>query len=841
MDTTGSADIKTPGDAGVRIPRSAASYLALGDPIMRLRPVAVVLTALLLVSVAASHAATLTVVAKEGDQLGGGAISALEPPSVNDAGQMAFGATRSFSTRMLVLRNAQGGFSIVAQTNDAAPGTSGAVFGSMADKQATLNEAGQVLFDATLEDGVGDASDAASNRDGVWLATGASLAIVARDRDPIPDVANLHYDIAYAFPLLDEDGRVAYLAYSLGKTSNTEVPDTMVLGTPPNMDGVDSASEGFDLGASMLTTAGGIWTAATGIGNERRYFVRTSDGGAPTTLIQDGDAAPGGGTYESVHATDVNAAGTYVGAAFIGAPQSVSVVFSGQGTSETVVAKGGDALPGGVGTLDFVALGPLVADDGSIAFVAGGSANTSGLFRVKGANTVALAVDGQQAQGLPAGVVYSALANNCILSMNSSGQVAFRSRIAGPGVTFSTNVALFLADVDGTVHLLARTGDTLTLGANVHETISDLDVAGFWLSEASFTGGSDGRPRWLTDSGTVAFRARYDDGFKDAIVVAAASDGPAPTATPTAAGTTKTPTPQPTATASFGDKGPTKCRAAIASASSALVAAESKAVSACHAKVVAAKLPAATDCRTETKAAAAIAKAHDKLGAAIARACGGKDKTCGAGGDDVALELLGWSVGTCPGVGGGSCGTPIGDCGGVATCVTCVGDALVDRTLGVVGALVPTDPTDKAQKPLVKCQAALAKATATYLRATTGALTKCWEAVNAGKATGACPGADAKTVAALAKAEDKKIAAICKACGGPDKQCGGDDDFAPGTIGFPASCPDVTPPAGVSCAATPTSLADVVACVDCVADFSASCATGVAVPHLAAYAQSCRP
>ena len=90
---------------------------------------------------------------------------------------------------------------------------------------------------------------------------------------------------------------------------------------------------------------------------------------------------------------------------------------------------------------------------------------------------------------------------------------SYRESAAGNGAVQGT-ISVQGSVTDSTIAVAAKDAKTCGDSANVHETISDIDVAGFWLSEASFSGGTDGRPRWLTDSGTVAFRARYDDGFR---------------------------------------------------------------------------------------------------------------------------------------------------------------------------------------------------------------------------------------------------------------------------------------------------------------------------------------
>jgi hypothetical protein len=270
---------------------------------------------------------------------------------------------------------------------------------------------------------------------------------------------------------------------------------------------------------------------------------------------------------------------------------------------------------------------------------------------------------------------------------------------------------------------------------------------------------------------------------------------------------------------------------------------EAKAESACAGKILSGKLPPGTTCRTEAKTADAIGKVRTKLARRIAKACGGKDRTCGSGNDDVPLAAAGWDIDSCPNVEGGTCTNAITDCAGIATCLTCIAEAALDQAIGLYyDALVPTDPKDKAEKALNKCQATIGRAATTFLVAKSKALEKCWKTVNAGKASGTCPAANGKATDAIAKAESKKVAAICKACGGADKKCGGADDLTPAAIGFAPTCPEVDPPGGApSCAGAIATLQDVVTCVDCVTEFKVDCTTLAAVPGLTAYPPECGP
>ena len=324
-------------------------------------------------------------------------------------------------------------------------------------------------------------------------------------------------------------------------------------------------------------------------------------------------------------------------------------------------------------------------------------------------------------------------------------------------------------------------------------------------------------------------------------IVTLPSTPPDPAATATATVTpTPTPTPTPSATVlPTLNAGATKCRAAIIKAGAGFVQAKAKALQKCEEAKVKGKLPSSTVCLTEAKTAPVITKAIDKLTKSIVAACGGKDKLCG-GADDESLAAIGWDITTCPNFENGTCTNTITSCSDIPTCLTCIGEAAVDQAVTLYyGSLAPTDPKskDKAVKALNKCQVTIGKSAVTFLAAKSKALAKCWGSVNKA-GSGSCP--DSGTSAAIAKAESKKVAAICKACGGADKACGGADDLTPAAIGFPSTCPAVDPPGGApSCFGAIASLQDVVTCVDCVTEFKVDCATLAAIPGFAAYPPEC--
>ena len=111
-----------------------------------------------------------------------------------------------------------------------------------------------------------------------------------------------------------------------------------------------------------------------------------------------------------------------------------------------------------------------------------------------------------------------------------------------------------------------------------------------------------------------------------------------------------------------------------------------------------------------------------------------------------------------------------------------------------------------------------------------------------------------KAADAIAKAEGKKIAKICKACGGAGKACqtaigsvpgdGLADDLAPSAIyNAVFSCDAVQVPGGQDCGAIGLvdTLEKLIECVDCVTEFKVDCMDRAQVPGFVGYPAECNP
>jgi hypothetical protein len=331
------------------------------------------------------------------------------------------------------------------------------------------------------------------------------------------------------------------------------------------------------------------------------------------------------------------------------------------------------------------------------------------------------------------------------------------------------------------------------------------------------------------------------DNDGDLLYDTADSDCPTPTAS-----ATPQITPTPTATLTPGpapspNAASQKCQAAIVKSAAAFVQAKTKALQKCEDGVVKRKI---TGPCPDAKAAESIAKAQTKLDSGIAKACGGKNKACESGGDDVPLDLLGWPA-ACPDFEDKGCTNAIANCGDIATCVACTGEVAVDQAIELYyGTLQPTDPKskDKHEKSLNKCQGTIGKAGAKFLAAQSKALQKCWDGKAKGKIND-CP--DVPAGDAISKAAVKLASTINGTCGGKDKQPGGsgdDADFSPTEIGFRASCLDVTFPGFITpCAGAVTDLQSLVGCVTCVTRFKVGCADRAGALGLGSYPDECNP
>lgn len=294
----------------------------------------------------------------------------------------------------------------------------------------------------------------------------------------------------------------------------------------------------------------------------------------------------------------------------------------------------------------------------------------------------------------------------------------------------------------------------------------------------------------------------------------------------------------------------TKCTVAVAKSAQKFVAAKLKALQKCEDAVLKGaagftSTPPARCNDADNKTSLAITKAETSFVNGVKKACCGKDKICGNIDDAPGV----FQFGACPNVDGpngpsANCGGLISDAEDAANCMACILEENVDESLHAHYDNMVVAATGDIEK----CQQAIGKNGIAFLTTKSKAMLKCEDGVYKGKVSGPCPDA-AKAVPAIDSAEAKKVAAITKACGGPDgvltpRTCQNAGD----RLGLPCSgldkdC-DVCGGAGVKAGDACESTGDCTVCVGGAnagaACFVASECPGGTCPVIACGAGDCR-
>jgi hypothetical protein len=202
-------------------------------------------------------------------------------------------------------------------------------------------------------------------------------------------------------------------------------------------------------------------------------------------VAREGDVAPGtGGSVFSAWPFSVlpmlnNAGEVAFRSNFAGAGGDGQAIFR----SDTLVARTGDAVPGSGGAvLTGFLFSPQLNDAGEVAF----SAHLTGAG-VTDENDFAIFADGaivvRKGDAAPGvgGAVLDTLFS--ALALNDAGEVAFRARLSGAGVTDENDTGIFTSGA-----LVARTGDAAPgAGGAVFDSFGLIDGTGFELNDLGET------------------------------------------------------------------------------------------------------------------------------------------------------------------------------------------------------------------------------------------------------------------------------------------------------------------------------------------------------------------
>lgn len=296
----------------------------------------------------------------------------------------------------------------------------------------SLNESGDVVFpDQLLVD--------ESISFGVFASRGASLEAVALRGDSAPGSGGGTYSYVGGTPLINDTGDVSFMAAVTGGTTDLGLfLDVEGAHSPVVLAGEDAPPGGTydpltsDLDRHGLANTGAVAFLSTLSSAASGIFVAA--GASGTTVVDEGDTTPAGGSYAGFAHPGGSRAGHVVFVANIaGGPPDLGI-FLYQGAAGSSVALSGDTAPGTEdGTFtDFYY--PAVNVSGDVVFLAGmdSSGPLAGIFVDLDGELQPVALEKDPAPQSGGGTITGVPSPPAIAS---SGDVVFPADISGGGTS----------------------------------------------------------------------------------------------------------------------------------------------------------------------------------------------------------------------------------------------------------------------------------------------------------------------------------------------------------------------------------------------------------------------
>jgi hypothetical protein len=169
-----------------------------------------------------------------------------------------------------------------------------------------------------------------------------------------------------------------------------------------------------------------------------------------------------------------------------------------------LIARKGQSIVGtGVTMQDFSAVS--MNDDGMMSFsgkVVDASGSRNGIFTADENGVYLKALGGQQAPGLPTGVVFdNFIGATGNIAINGFGQVAFVANLTGPGINSTNDQGLWATDRDGILRLV------VCEKGSIEYLPGQFGTVGSFLSGPLRSGNQEGDLRGINDQGQITFYA----------------------------------------------------------------------------------------------------------------------------------------------------------------------------------------------------------------------------------------------------------------------------------------------------------------------------------------------
>jgi hypothetical protein len=373
------------------------------------------------------------------------------------------------------------GLSLVVRLGQPAHGMTGPVYAGIGN--ALFNAAHQTAYIGRV---TGSGIDS-TNDEAIWSERTGVPALVARESLRAPGTpAGVVYSYL-AEPVLNDAGAVAFRGAVTGP-------------------GVTAAN------------AEGIWSDRSG---------------TSALVVRGANAAPGAGdgvVFQNLGYPRINNAGNIAFTAVLAGPGITSSnrasVWVDRGGTLSMAARASHPAPGMPPGALFINFSepPAINALGDTVFqglvIGGGvtTSNNSGLWSQRGGTLELVAAEGSQAPGVPAGILFDDFFIDGVqgldgAAINAAGQVAFASRLVGPGISGLNDVGIWAEAPDGALNLVAREGDPFEVAPGDTRTIREL----FFLVGS---GNEDGRWTSFNNYSQLAFAADFTDGSSGVFVAA---------------------------------------------------------------------------------------------------------------------------------------------------------------------------------------------------------------------------------------------------------------------------------------------------------------------------------
>jgi hypothetical protein len=275
--------------------------------------------------------------------------------------------------------------------------------------------------------------------------------------------------------------------------------------------------------AGQVAYRAGLTGTGVTFGNDNAIYAGTF--AAPQLVARAGEPAPGAPTnvsYVFFYDPVLNDVGQVAYLAVLNvngvASGREAAIYTGTPAAPQLVARTGAPAPGMPDGVLYESLFPSTAspvvtpalnDAGHVAYTAllGGTGvathNDDVLFAGPPDSPHLIVRAGDPAPGTPAGVTYSSF--DSTLALNEAGQLVYRARLTGSGVSFANDLGLFAYDPNLGSVLVARTGQLFDVGGGDLRVI-DVNGIGFVAGQGVDT------QTGLSDDGQLAFSLVFKDG-----------------------------------------------------------------------------------------------------------------------------------------------------------------------------------------------------------------------------------------------------------------------------------------------------------------------------------------